>query len=165
MTQPSKLIPLAACITGRVYQLHCRNFRVGVYNGRKGFIGIREKFGSRYLFTEFHWEIGPPFGTVSETVDLEIDVPPEIQIAEDSAVIDTSTNRIVVFDPALKSPNNITNPPAGWYRYVDTNEVAPSVAEGFRSARVENAALFDFLDAIEVERSKLIYRILRGTFL
>ena len=29
---------------------------------RSGFIGIREKFGSKYLFMEYHYETGAPFG-------------------------------------------------------------------------------------------------------
>lgn len=35
-----------------VYVLRSRNLRVGVWTGA-GFIGIREKLGSRYLFTEY----------------------------------------------------------------------------------------------------------------
>ena len=48
---------------GMAYKLHSRNLAIGVYDGNEGFIGIREKFGPRYLFTEYHWDQGPPFGT------------------------------------------------------------------------------------------------------
>lgn len=47
-----------------IYRIHSRNLEYGVYSeGARGFIGIREKFGKRYLFTEYHYEIGAPFGT------------------------------------------------------------------------------------------------------
>jgi hypothetical protein len=39
--------------TGAVYEVRSRNLIVGVYNGAQGFIGVREKFGSEYLFTEY----------------------------------------------------------------------------------------------------------------
>ena len=47
------------CVKGRVYKLWCRNLSIGVYDGKEGFIGIRTKFGSRYLDTEYHWDQGP----------------------------------------------------------------------------------------------------------
>jgi hypothetical protein len=28
-------------------------------------VGIRSKFGNRYLFSEYNYELGPPFGTAS----------------------------------------------------------------------------------------------------
>jgi len=72
------MIPIKECIKGRVYKIRCRNLRYGVYNGDGGFIGIRTKFGSRYLFTEYHWDTGAPFGTVRDQIDIGIDVPTEI---------------------------------------------------------------------------------------
>ena len=37
---------------------------VGVFiKDKAGFIGIREKFGSRYLFMEYHYDTGAPYGT------------------------------------------------------------------------------------------------------
>ena len=57
-------VPLVECVARGIYRLSSRNLTVGVYDGDEGFIGVREKFGSRYLFTEFHWDQGAPFGTV-----------------------------------------------------------------------------------------------------
>ena len=38
---------------------------MGVYReDRKGFVGIREKFGQQFLFMEYHWDNGEPLGTV-----------------------------------------------------------------------------------------------------
>jgi hypothetical protein len=60
------------CELGGVYRLKSRNLRVGVYDGNGGFIGIREKFGDLYLFTEYHFDTGPPHGTVRPTEKLDV---------------------------------------------------------------------------------------------
>jgi hypothetical protein len=39
--------------TGGIYEIRSRNLVVGTYNSNDGFIGIREKFGDEYLFTEY----------------------------------------------------------------------------------------------------------------
>src|SRR5579872_5414717 len=53
------------CVNGGLYRIHSRNLAYGVYKADvRGFVGIRNKFGSNYLFTEYHWDNGPPFGTV-----------------------------------------------------------------------------------------------------
>jgi hypothetical protein len=41
-------IPFENLVVGRVYELHARNLRIGVWTG-ENFIGIREKFHSRFL--------------------------------------------------------------------------------------------------------------------
>lgn len=66
-------IPLSECKHGGLYKIHSRNLSIGVFNeDAKGFIGIRNKFDYDYLFTEFHWDTGPPFGTVQphELLDM-----------------------------------------------------------------------------------------------
>ena len=73
-------IPLDKCKKGYLYKIHSRNLSLGVYNGEQGFIGIREKFGYFYLFIEFHWDQGPPYGTVKpieELLALPADIPLE----------------------------------------------------------------------------------------
>lgn len=65
-------IPLEQCIHGITYKLHSRNLRIGVYDKQtKGFVGIRTKFGFRYLFTEYHWDTGAPFGTACPLAAIE----------------------------------------------------------------------------------------------
>lgn len=76
------MIPIKDCIVGRVYKIRCRNLSYGVYDGDSGFIGIRTKFGSRYLFTEYHYDSGAPFGTVHNQEDTGIDVPNGINIKD-----------------------------------------------------------------------------------
>ena len=59
-------IPIEQCEQGWLYRIYSRNLNLGVYReSDQGFIGIRHKMGTRYLFTEFHWDNGPPFGTAN----------------------------------------------------------------------------------------------------
>jgi len=51
-------------IQGRVYKFRARNFSFGIWNGSSGFIGLRLKFSSVYLFTEYHADTGGATGTV-----------------------------------------------------------------------------------------------------
>jgi len=66
------IIPIELCKHGWLYKLNSRNLDYGVYDDtQKGFTGIRTKFGSRYLFTEYHWDTGPPFGTVQPIKEVK----------------------------------------------------------------------------------------------
>ena len=57
-------IPLKDCKHGYCYLVNCRNLDFAVFNEKKkGFIGIRTKFGHRFLDTEYHWDTGAPHGT------------------------------------------------------------------------------------------------------
>ena len=65
-------ISLEDCKHGYTYKISSRNLSIGVFNENdNGFIGIREKFGSEYLFTEYHWDTGAPFGTVNPKEEIE----------------------------------------------------------------------------------------------
>lgn len=77
------MIALQDCQKGFLYKVFSRNLTFAVYEGNGGFVGIREKFGYRYLFTEYHNECGVPHGTVFPKEKLE-EVPVEIKIGEDS---------------------------------------------------------------------------------
>jgi len=69
-------IPLERCENGRLYRLHSRNLQLGVWNEHtKGFVGIRVKFGDEFLFTEYHYDTGPPFGTARPMEDLGVVYP------------------------------------------------------------------------------------------
>ena len=59
-------VPSAEVVLGRAYVIHARNGGVGVAvdeDGRRGYRLHREKFGSHYLFVEYDWAEGPPYGT------------------------------------------------------------------------------------------------------
>jgi hypothetical protein len=142
-----ELTPLKECVKGRVYRLRCRNLRVGVFDGKDGFIGIRVKFSQRFLFTEYHWEQGPPFGTVAGAVDMEIDVPDDIEVVESLGTSDKNTDRLVKYDAEAANPH-YPDGKRGWWRYVDTGEVAGA---DLSVVDVPNAELFAFLDRIQAE--------------
>ena len=77
-----KYIALAECVDRGVYRISSRNLSIGVYQKEtKGFIGIRTKFGARYLATEFHWDTGEPFGTVTPIAQIGV-LPAGISCAE-----------------------------------------------------------------------------------
>jgi hypothetical protein len=62
----ARRVPLDAIEVGRAYVIHARNGGVGVAereDGRLGYCLNREKWGDHFLFTEWDWAEGPPFGT------------------------------------------------------------------------------------------------------
>ena len=119
-------------IKGRVYALKCRNLTFGIWDGSIGFIGIRTKFGLRYLTNEYHWDMDSHYGTVSMAKDMDIDLPEDIVLKETLGAIDEITKRSVVFEKDK-----------GWI-FTDTNEIDPNI----KPRSVSNKALFDFLDNI-----------------
>lgn len=73
---------------GRVYRIRSRNLMVGVWRAEtKGFIGIRRKFGSEYLFEEYHHDNGPPFGTATVETALDVVVPEGMELSESNKAL------------------------------------------------------------------------------
>jgi hypothetical protein len=75
------MISLADCQRGGIYRIKSRNLPIGVFNGVDGFIGIREKFWDYFLFTEYHHDTGPPFGTVTP-LELIDEIPFRVHLQE-----------------------------------------------------------------------------------
>jgi hypothetical protein len=73
-------IPMDKLVRGRVYRISARNFSIAVYADEGRFIGFREKFGVWFLFTEYHWDTGEPFGTVKPLEDMGVSVPQDVQL-------------------------------------------------------------------------------------
>ncbi len=69
-------IPQPECVAGQLYRVRARNFRIGVWTG-EGFLGIRNKWGSEFLDTEYHWDSN---GTVRPLEALPETVPDGIAI-------------------------------------------------------------------------------------
>lgn len=67
-------IPIDQCEEGYLYRIRARNIVLGVYTEtpRPSFIGIRTKFGSRFLDKEYHYSIDARFGTATPVEKLEL---------------------------------------------------------------------------------------------
>ena len=58
-----KWLPVNELVIGAYYICKARNFSLGKWNG-KAFEYTRCKFGMHFEDTEYHWDNGPPYGTV-----------------------------------------------------------------------------------------------------
>jgi hypothetical protein len=61
-------------IENEIYECDARNFTYGIWNG-EAFEYIRHKFGMKYFFydQEYHWDDGPPYGTVKPLKHITFD--------------------------------------------------------------------------------------------
>ena len=137
-------INLEDCMARRIYKISSRNLEYGIYDGKNGFIGIRTKFGERYLFTEYHWD-SPSFATVKPLKYIDIDLPDNIPLTSGLQSIDKETGRPVDFDRPVKDGGR------GWY-FIDTNEANQSI----RAIHVQNKAMFDLLEKIEKDNAEVV---------
>ena len=129
------VIPIESLTVGRVYRLQARNLIYGVWNG-KDFLGIREKFGRRFLDG---CEV--PYATAFPLEDTGIDVPPQIPLKEYLGSYDERTGRETAFDIPVSQGGK------GWY-FVDTGEASTEI----RSVARGNPALYEFMDKVERSR-------------
>lgn len=135
-----KYLPLNECKDRHLYQIHSRNLSYGVYNEQtKGFIGIRNKFGDNYLFTEYHRDADPTFGTVFPKKELGR-IPDDLELKETLGTIDNKSKRPVEFDKPISEGGK------GWF-YADTGEGDKNIMP----IAVSNIKLFEFLKEIENE--------------
>jgi hypothetical protein len=154
MRRPACLPKMDELIEGRVYYTRCRNLSYAVWNGHSGFIGIREKFGDNFLFTEYHWDFCEHHGTVGYAKDLGIDVPKDIKICERLGLWDSKTDRFIeqVKDADGES---VKGPMGFWlYRYIDNGE---TLERDYRNDGIYwkgNDPLQKFLDKIAKDRSE-----------
>ena len=132
-------LALDKCVRGRLYRLRSRNLACGVYDGRRGFLGIRTKFGSRYVFTEYHWD-HPPHATAKPVEDMGLDVPEDMLLNEYlPGTWDEGTDREVEFTTPVAKGGK------GWV-FKDSGE-----AEGckIRPCGKGNFALFQWLEPFD----------------
>lgn len=65
-------LDLSQCQHGYLYFVLASNFHFGVFDQEKnGFVGVREKFGSEYVFCEIHYDANTLFGTACPYLLLE----------------------------------------------------------------------------------------------
>jgi hypothetical protein len=56
---------------GCAYLIHARNSYIGIWRASdSAFVILREKLGRLFLFPEFHWDTGEPFGTAKPFVKI-----------------------------------------------------------------------------------------------
>ncbi len=142
-----------------VYRIVSRNLAIGVYNAASlGFVGIREKFGSLYLFEEYHWDYGRgPYGTACPLELLPDVVPADVPIEDIlPGSVEKVTGRACEFDKTpdknghgfdtdIKADNIEDKRVKGWV-FVDTREY---IGDEGRPCYIENKRLFDFLKEME----------------
>lgn len=130
-------IAMTNCVVGHLYRLRSRNLVIGVYDGR-GFIGIREKFGHKFLFMEYHWDQGAPYGTVHPIEDVGV-LPEGIPVRVDLGCACKVTNKPVEYRTDLG------------YFYIGTDEKIPEYPASW-AVTVPNKELFNYLQPLnEVE--------------
>ena len=107
----ARRVPRKDVVIGRAYVIHARNGGVGVAveeDGSLGYVLHREKWGDHFLFTEFDWDNGPPFGTAIPLKLVEAEPPTdddellawlEKQTEEHRAEIDAAWEVILGFPP------------------------------------------------------------------
>lgn len=129
-------IEKANLIPRHAYWLHSRNLLVGVFDGGRGFVGIREKFGDEYLFREY-FNDGGVFGTVDPLVDLG-EIPAELEVKESEPTIDRVSGRFVAFDRPVVEGGK------GWF-FTDNGESNQEI----RPVSFMYKPLFDYLKELE----------------
>jgi len=105
MSSEKTWIPMHECKNGYLYTLSSRNLWLGVFveiAKSERFIGIREKFGNRYLSHEEHWDCGPPYGTAKPIAEI-CKIPDDIGLFESHPTIDLNTGRRIYFTTPVYS--------------------------------------------------------------
>lgn len=128
------MIPRENCKDRFVYRIRSRNLQFGVFQKESGgFIGIRTKFGSRYLFKEYHWDNGPPYGTVTPLEELR-ELPEGIEVRDSLGSMCEVCEEDVVFEPGN-----------GWH-HAKPSECPDTEVHALSRA---NKALFEFMEGVE----------------
>lgn len=66
-------ISIERCKDSFLYIIQARNSNLGIFNKKDNSFTIsRLKFSSNFLFDEFHWDTGEPYGTVKPLKQLEL---------------------------------------------------------------------------------------------
>lgn len=151
------MIPKDQCEVGRVYMALARSLE---HHGRPypawsycfvacvepgAFVGIRLKFGARFLFTEFHHDNGAPYGTVQPFKALDM-LPDGMLLREGWAVEKLATGREVKF---------VGDQSTCHWVYADDETPVPDTSG---IIHVENRALFDYLDRLGREDDEALAR-------
>ena len=154
MTDP-KYIAVADCKRGHIYRIRSRNLDFGLFvpENENGFIGIREKFGRLSLFTEYHWENGPPYGTVRPLEDLGPIEDPTIPFQENEPTICSNCGVRAEYrriEGGRKLEDGRVVP--GEWRHLESN----GSCDKAYPVSYDNKRLYEALDKIEKRHEKAI---------
>ena len=158
-------IPVESCEDRRLYRIRSRNLIVGVYReDRKGFIGLRDKFGNVYPFTEYHYDTGAPYGTVKPQEELLELLPDSIPLNEgfSGCRLCKKAVRCVPGEVTYRPGETPQQVPCAYNEHVDPTD-CPASAEKHFSVFWQNDALAQWLEAMEYkyvrEKSRLEKKI------
>jgi hypothetical protein len=134
----------------QVYRIKCRNLSVGVWVPEaRGFIGIREKFGDKYLFTEYHYETGAPYGTAHALAKLDLVIPEDVELVENFFGICRFCGKQVEAVPGW-SERLQKDVPCKWDTHVDPADRGCEGEETHCGTAPMNQALFDLLKPLDM---------------
>jgi len=136
-----KLAEMQDLIPGRLYRLRSRNLQFGVWDGQNGFIGIRTKFGDRFLDKEYHWDYSKHHGTVCAAKDMGLDVPSGIELKTSLGIKDLKTGRKIKFDRPVADGGK------GWV-FIDTDKACPA---NVRPCGIANQPLVEVLKKLPMK--------------
>lgn len=134
-------IPLSQCSSHSVYLLSSRNLTLGVFDGVDGFVGIRSKFGSRFLDSEYHWDKDSPFGTARPLKLLHVLPSSYLCAVHLPGTLDETTGHHIYFD--------VDSNPNVW-KFKESGEVVPVP----RPVALPNPELFCALEGLERSAQK-----------
>jgi hypothetical protein len=147
-------LKLSDCVRGKIYSLNSRNLDLGVFDGNDSFIGIRQKFDSRYLDSEQYY--GETFGTARPIKEIG-EVPSWIDLKISLATICSNCGRPCKGIP-IEGTSYYTWEHIPWEKYVDDDicedeneDRADYISFDFGDCKVspaslDNSYLFNFLD-------------------
>jgi hypothetical protein len=65
-------IKLKDCKDGYTYRVEAHNGQVGIFCKESSWFELSKiKFGKNYIFEEFHYDVGAPFGSVLPIYEIE----------------------------------------------------------------------------------------------
>jgi len=151
MKKDKEFIPLEQCEDRGLYRIRARNFNLGIFNeATKGFMGIREKFGSKYVFTEYH-EGQHHFPTAAPLEALPEVAPEHIDLVEGYSLCENCGRPTVYAMFPDRKEREIIRPgykmmvPGEWVHCVRTDCQSPL------AVYYQNTLLYDWLTEMGVK--------------
>lgn len=141
------LMPMDELEHRRLYRIRSRNLVVGVWNASaRGFVGVRNKFGSEYPFVEYHYDADKNYGTVDLMEPMDRILPDWIDIRAGWSICEQCDDTYIHW---VRFPNPHPDGPYGEYIHDGEADHKP-----FDVRNVDNKELLNWLkpfDKAEIE--------------